>query len=73
MSTAMVVHAPPWVTDGEFQIHGPVVQQHRFTLPAKRESLIGLTAQGAFERSGQIGVHVLQHHIEVFGGAGAIA
>ena len=29
MSAAMVVHAPPWVTDGEFQIHGPVVQQHR--------------------------------------------
>jgi len=57
------------VTDGEFQVHGPVVQQERFTLPAKRESLIRLTAQRAFERSREIGVRVLQHHVDIFRGA----
>ena len=60
------------VTDGEFQVHGPVVQQERFTLPAKRESLIRLTAQRAFERSREIGVRVLQHHVDIFRGASAI-
>ena len=61
------------VSDGEFQVQRPVVQQEWFALPAKRESLIRFIAQRAFECSCQIGVRVLQHHVDIFRGASAIA
>ena len=61
------------VADGKLRVDRAILKPQRLSLPSECESLVGVARQRAFERSREIGVRMLQHDIDVFRGARAIA